>query len=380
MSVGERFQENEFGCVGTDTWQKLTRVANRVGIVRDVSSDHHGSRVTGVSYRMSPQASIGYRWIPSKEPNCWELDLDTSANPQALKSFASLESLAEAIRNKFNRSGRLKPDDELLSQLNRTYLQTVATVAELHAKGQLAGLLIPQSIFYFVDEQSRERVVLPDVGFTWTDDIPPAPHWVTDHPDWSWLWNPEPADQFLKRPFSAEACKQDLRLLARIGHWILTGEKLLGPLPAPMLAIQAERAAAGPDAAGKGKGVVAGKQSKSDNRVARCWQTLYKALDPPEQQWRALRLEPVRTVAQFRTLLETGPLSEHFQQRVRPPTPFPWRTLINVLLLLALLIGGGAAVYNWRGMIGQVFDPMFHWKTTITPPPPPLCPECTFPS
>ena len=171
----------------------------------------------------------------SQDPNCWELDLNTSANPQALPGFTSLRELADNIRDKFQTSGRLKPDNEWLAQLNLIYGQTVEAVCKLHAQRQLAGLLDPDHIYYFRDEQGRERVVLPDLGFTWTDDIPPGPPLVTGHADWSWLWNPEPSDQFLKRPFSEEACRQDLKVLA--------AHRLLGP---------GWRAAGGPLAAAPG--------------------------------------------------------------------------------------------------------------------------------
>ena len=48
MEAGERFRPREFGTAGVDTWQKLTTAANRTGVVRDVSCDHRGGRVTGV--------------------------------------------------------------------------------------------------------------------------------------------------------------------------------------------------------------------------------------------------------------------------------------------------------------------------------------------
>src|SRR5687768_2921705 len=112
LNPGDKLTPGSFGFAGSDTWDELSSRPGKMGIVRDVRVDEDGSTVSGVDYELTnAKLKLAYRWLPTSTPGRWELDLAISRDPQSQHQYTSLSALANRIRSRFRRSGRLPAED-----------------------------------------------------------------------------------------------------------------------------------------------------------------------------------------------------------------------------------------------------------------------------
>jgi hypothetical protein len=357
LKPGDLLPPHSFGVAGVDSWDELTTVQGKIGVVRDVRIDVEGGHVGGVDYEFeSLSADGGCRWRRSSETGRWELDLGTSRDPQNLTSYTSLERLAQKIRDRFRRSGRLPPEDDDLLTLDKVISDVLAKVAALHGAHQIVGLLTPENIVCFLDDKRELRVLLPDAGFRWRG-APPVPPWLQHlEQKWSELWHPKACDVFQRREWSPEAERADLVLLARLCVWLLEGSVKDADQTACNRFLQ-------------------GARDKGSSAPAPCWQTLYQTV-ATDDELKRIPLRRIATVAEFASRINKTPLSEHFRsRRARQPRSLPWKAIGVAVLLLALVGAAGYSVLDpgpLNSLLGLVISP--------GRPPNRLCPDCQHPS
>lgn len=205
----------------------------------------------------------------------------------------------------------------------------IATEA-VHAAGRRLGQIDPRSILYYYDAHDRCRLALPDLPFDYTGPPAPQPEWK-QRQDFMFLWRDSVDDRrtlvdFQKSPATPE---QDVRTLARLFSWILTGNE---QIPEPR------------------------------NREPAVWPVLRQAAAAPNGT------SAIRKVSdlQSQLLVQGSRLSDHF--RARPLSDASAGRGILSVLVAALLI----AAFVGAGVI-------FKDSIPIPPAPEPKyihCPDC----
>lgn len=173
-----------------------------------------------------------------------------------------IHSLAELSKRVHSGTG----SEEDLGHLDGVFDQLLAVTDTLHRRNRTIGLLDPGNVFYFLANQdaskasptaanareasSQVRLLLPDLPFHPTKG---APNWVVLRQTYDFLWQPEynlassstasdestrtlainePRQRYLLRQTNPQTFlpEMDLRALARMLAWCLTGRRITGPI------------------------------------------------------------------------------------------------------------------------------------------------------
>lgn len=238
------------------------------------------------------------------------------------------------------RSGALKSGaSPLLAELDAVADGLLDTTARLHAAGWTLGLVQPGNVVL-----AGTTPHLVDLGFTWRGSFGPPP-WDASpgRPAWmdasaAWLSDVPAVRRQFADPGAAHFPRvepvEDVRTLARLFAWLLTGQPR-GEVVAP-------------------------------SRTADLWQLLAEAA-----------AGGVPTAHGFRARLAADPLRGHFTDPPKPPPPpspppakpFPWGPALAAAAV-AVVAAGGVAVYLLAAGPTAPTTPATQ-STPVDPPPPP---------
>jgi hypothetical protein len=307
--AGPAIEDNEpkqlrlhWGHVGSLTTPgRLSDGTSRPGVIRVVEANIH--------YDVPPLDP--YVWSPAGPNlvNQYEM-FWTEGNPAEVRS---LTDLGAELRG----GNPPKPRLAVLDNVADTLLDTTQ---RLHARDCRLGLLHPANVLIAPGSDGR-RVVLPDLGFTWTGshgnfpwkDSPGRPKWLAEDPRENpnvRLWDEEPVWQQFSSSGETNGYQQlvpveaDLKTLARTFSAVLTG-RIDREVPVP--------------------------------NAAPVWGVL-----------RAVMKGDITSAEDFRARLAEHPLSEHWLAP-KAKTPKKKGSLLPLVACLGLLLLGGlgalAALY-----------------------------------
>jgi hypothetical protein len=227
----------DWGVVGKNQWGRDPRVkSSRAvavhGVLRDVEA--------GVDYQSPSAEAIGMSvWQrlgdELDDQHRWFMPLGQSEPPTQTITLYGLAVELHKRRDKLT-----EPEAAPLLALIDTAVGRLCEVAAaLHEQGRSLGILHPNNILLYLPAPGAEwQLVLPDVGFGWrwqgVGNVPAwlkptDPHvkpflglWDVDLQEWNkrickqqWADAPRPTE-----PWEAA---DDVRVLARIVYWVLTG-------------------------------------------------------------------------------------------------------------------------------------------------------------
>lgn len=292
-----------WGHVGSLTTPgRLSDGTSRPGVIRVVEANIH--------YDVPPLDP--YVWSPAGPNlvNQYEM-FWTEGNPAEVRSLADLGA---ELRGGNPSKPRLKVLDNAADAL-------LETAQRLHARDCRLGLLHPANVLLVPGSDGR-RLVLPDLGFTWTGshgsfpwkDSPGRPKWLAEDPRENpnlRLWDEQPVWQQFISSTETNGYQQlvsvevDLKTLARIFAAVLTG-RIDREVPVP--------------------------------NAAPVWGVL-----------RSVMKGDIKTAEEFRVRLAEHPLSEHWLAP-RPAQPKKSGLLpLAACLALALLTGLGSLAGLYYG-------------------------------
>lgn len=214
-----------WGIIGTSNRvEPLTIVPGATGVVRLLSNDVRYSR---------PPNGVAWSEI-ANEPGRFEMVWP--GDPTATQSLAGI---ATAARQAAGLEGPLPSGHPAAARLDEAVFALFATVDRLQSQGWGIGLLTPTNIILDSDN-GQTTATLVDLGFTWIGDFGDPP-WDASpgRPEWlepsagmnpaALAWDRPPAEQQFAQPSGGlfvPAPEHDLRTLARIVGWALTGSPI----------------------------------------------------------------------------------------------------------------------------------------------------------
>ena len=196
-----------------------TATLRSYGVKRTVSFGHRYVNTLPAGTLLLPS------WSAETSGGSFLMDVQASSRLQ----FSSLGVLARRLQKRHRDEGRLTSEtdgrlDSELSLLNWLCDRLLSVAVDLHANGCNLGLTDPDNILYYKDGDGDVRLVLPDLFFSYNGP-PPYPTWMLDRGDFSFLWTEEgDTDPFRLQPLPTDNSR-DIRLLARLFAWALTGEQ-----------------------------------------------------------------------------------------------------------------------------------------------------------
>jgi hypothetical protein len=223
---------SEWGRVGQNAtaWGPLTRPDREAlrRLLPDVPSEAVlRTAEPGVTYTLTPGfAQVMPVWYDIAESATGQhrfvLLLPVDRQP-ILRDLSQLRKDLEAHHEQLN------PNHPLLEELDWVVDQLLNVVRELHRYGQGIGLLEPGNVLWFVDREGKRRLVLPDVGFRWSQ-YGGVPDWVsgkvtrdgyqTEPNPYRPLWGVGKPEDALRRGCNV---REDLLIVARLLDWLMNG-------------------------------------------------------------------------------------------------------------------------------------------------------------
>ena len=322
---------------------ELTAVPGSRGVVRFVSGD--------VSY-VAPPLAGGWKPTPGV-PGSFEMPW--AGDPAAARTLAHLR----ADLDRGGVAGAFKSAaSPLLAELDAAAEGLLAAAAKLHAAGWTLGLVLPANVAWGAAREPH----LIDLGYTWQGayDTPPwdaspgRPAWLDDTAT-HWLSDIAPVRRQFADPsgthFPRVEPVEDVRTLARLFAWLLTGKKAHEVVPA--------------------------------NRAmpAALWALLAEAAAGKVPTARAFGDRLAETPLSRHFTAELGPVAPPTNTVILTPPPPPAKSALSWLLPLAgvaivvTVAGVGAAMYlTATPDPGPVSTTTSTTKQTDPPPPPPPTP------
>jgi hypothetical protein len=184
----------------------------------------------GYQYKSIPDLSLIPLWAsetPAGGRKCFRMALHAESEFR----FFSLSQLGKTLQKEHRDSPKGVPaeDDAGLKaefvELNWLVDELLEVTKVLHAHHRGLGLTDPNNILYYYDPEGQVHLVLPDLFFQY-EGAPPIPMRLTDRKGFQFLWSEPATEEFDAYAYHTKAFgpADDLRMLARMFAWVLTGE------------------------------------------------------------------------------------------------------------------------------------------------------------